>query len=160
MELLIPIGICLLVGVVLLLVEMYMPGFGLPGLAGCGLLLLGIVLTWKTFGAAAGLGLTVIVLALLAILISITVRSVSKGKLGKSEFVLEGDMRPENEEANEDMKALIGQVGEVITVLRPVGIAEFSCGRLNVMTEGEYIERGASVRIRKVEGTTVFVEKA
>ena len=137
-----------------------MPGFGLPGLAGCGLLLLGIVLTWMNFGPTVGLGLTVIVLALLAILISITVRSVAKGKLGKSEFVLNGDMAPEKNEENDDMLSLVGEVGKVITVLRPVGVAEFSCGRLNVMTEGEYIERGASVRIRKVDGTTVFVEKA
>lgn len=160
MELLIPIGICLLVGVALLLVEVYMPGFGLPGLAGCALLLFGIVLTWINFGPTVGLGLTVIVLTLLAILISITVRSVSKGKLGKSEFVLDGDMTPEKKDENEDMLTLVGQVGEVKTPLRPVGVAEFDCGRLNVMTEGEYIERGASVRIRRVDGTSVFVEKA
>ena len=148
----------LLVGIVLLLVEVFMPGFGIPGISGCALLGAGIIMTWIQFGAKVGLGVTVVVLALLAILISIAMRSVAKGKLGKSEFVLNDDMSSEREE-KDDMLSLIGEVGEVSTVLRPVGVAEFECGRLNVMTEGEYIERGAKVKITRVDGTNVFVKK-
>lgn len=159
MEWLIPIVICMLVGVVLLLVEVFMPGFGIPGISGCALLGAGIIMTWIQFGAKVGLGITVVVLALLAILISVAMRSVAKGKLGKSEFVLNEDMSSEKNESSEDMLSLIGEVGEVSTVLRPVGVAEFECGRLNVMTEGEYIERGAKVVITRVDGTTVFVKK-
>lgn len=160
MEWLIPIIICMLVGVVLLLVEVFMPGFGIPGISGCALLGAGIIMTWIQFGAKVGLGVTVVVLALLAILISVAMRSVAKGKLGKSEFVLNEDMSSEKDEASDDMLSLVGEVGEVTTVLRPVGVAEFECGRLNVMTEGEYIERGAKVMITRVDGTTVFVKKA
>lgn len=158
MEWLVPIIVCMLVGVVLLLVEVFMPGFGIPGISGCALLGAGIIMTWIQFGAKVGLGVTVVVLALLAILISIAMRSVAKGKLGKSEFVLNDDMSSEREE-KDDMLSLIGEVGEVSTVLRPVGVAEFECGRLNVMTEGEYIERGAKVKITRVDGTNVFVKK-
>ncbi len=159
MEWLIPIIICVLVGVVLLLVEVFMPGFGIPGISGCALLGAGIIMTWIQFGAKVGLGVTVVLLALLAILISVAMRSVAKGKLGKSKFVLNEDMSSEKDESSEDMRSLIGEVGEVSTVLRPVGVAEFECGRLNVMTEGEYIERGAKVIITRVDGTTVFVKK-
>lgn len=159
MEWLVPIIVCMLVGVVLLLVEVFMPGFGIPGISGCALLGAGVVMTWIQFGAKVGLGVTVIVLALLAILISIAMRSVAKGKLGKSEFVLNDDMSSERDEASDDMLSLIGEIGEVSTVLRPVGVAEFECGRLNVMTEGEYIERGAKVKITRVDGTNVFVKK-
>lgn len=158
MEWLVPIIVCMLVGVVLLLVEVFMPGFGIPGISGCALLGAGIIMTWIQFGAKVGLGVTVVVLALLTILISIAMRSVAKGKLGKSEFVLNDDMSSEREE-KDDMLSLIGEVGEVSTVLRPVGVAEFECGRLNVMTEGEYIERGAKVKITRVDGTNVFVKK-
>jgi len=160
MEWLVPIIVCMLVGVVLLLVEVFMPGFGIPGISGCALLGAGIIMTWIQFGAKVGLGITVVLLALLAILISIAMRSAAKGKLGKSEFVLNGDINEEKDEQNDDMQSLIGEVGEVKTILRPVGVAEFECGRLNVMTEGEYIERGAKVRIKRVDGTTVFVENA
>lgn len=159
MEWLIPIVICVLVGVVLLLVEVFMPGFGIPGISGCVLLGAGIIMTWIQFGAKVGLGITVVLLALLAILISVAMRSVAKGKLGKSEFVLNDDMSSEKDESREDMLSLVGEVGEVSTVLRPVGVAEFECGRLNVMTEGEYIERGAKVMITRVDGTSVFVKK-
>jgi len=160
MEWLVPIVVCMLVGVVLLLVEVFMPGFGIPGISGCALLGAGIIMTWIQFGAKVGLGVTVVVLALLAILISIAMRSAAKGKLGKSEFVLNDDETVEKNDQNADMQALIGEVGEVKTVLRPVGVAEFKCGRLSVMTEGEYIERGAQVRIKRIDGTNVFVENA
>lgn len=159
MEWLVPIIVCMLVGVVLLLVEVFMPGFGIPGISGCALLGAGVIMTWVQFGAKVGLGVTVVVLALLAILISIAMRSVAKGKLGKSEFVLNDDMSTERDTSRDDMQSLIGEIGEVTTVLRPVGVAEFECGRLNVMTEGEYIERGAKVIITRVDGTTVFVKK-
>lgn len=159
MEWLVPIIVCMLVGVVLLLVEVFMPGFGIPGISGCALMGAGVIMTWIQFGAKVGLGVTVVVLALLAILISIAMRSVAKGKLGKSEFVLNEDMSSERDESSKDMLSLIGEIGEVTTVLRPVGLAEFECGRLNVMTEGEYIERGAKVKITRVDGTNVFVKK-
>ena len=43
MEWLIPIIICVLAGVILLIVEAFMPGFGVPGISGIILLLAGVV---------------------------------------------------------------------------------------------------------------------
>ena len=158
MEWLIPILICILVGVVLLVVEAFMPGFGVPGISGSVLLLGGIVMTWIEYGAQAGLGLTVIVLALLAIVISVSLRSAARGKLSKSNLVLNDNEDARKQDENNDILLLVGEVGETKTVLRPVGVAEFACGRLNVMTEGEYIAQGKKVRIKRVDGATVFVE--
>ena len=158
MEWLVPIIVCMLVGVVLLVVEAFMPGFGIPGISGSVLLFIGIIMTWIEFGAQVGLGAVVVVLALLAIVISVSLRSAARGRLSKSDLVLSDNEDAGKQDDNNDMLLLVGEIGETKTVLRPVGVAEFECGRLNVMTEGEYIAQGAKVRIKRVDGTTVFVE--
>lgn len=160
MDLLIPIIVLMIVGIILLVIEIFMPGFGIPGISGTAMLLTGIVLTWIKYGPKAGLGVTVIILALIGFTISLSLRSAASGRLSKSELVLTGAVKADDEEAEDDMQLLVGKEGEVRTVLRPVGVAEFDCGRLNVMTDGEYVERGVRVRIVRVEDTHIFVEKA
>lgn len=160
MDLLIPIIVLMVVGIILMVVEIFMPGFGIPGIAGTVMLLAGIVLTWIAYSPKAGLGVTVIVLALIGVSISLSLRSAASGKLSKSELILNDPQKADEVQLNADMLALVGKEGEVRTVLRPVGVAEFDCGRLNVMTDGEYIEKGARVRIIRVESAHIFVEKA
>ncbi len=158
MEWLLPIIICVLAGVILLIVEIFMPGFGIPGISGIVLLLVGIVMTWIEFGAKVGLGMTVAVLALVGIMISISIKSVSSGKLNDSPLVLKNETA--DEKNDEEMNLLVGKTGETRTALRPVGTAEFDCGRLNVNSEDGYVEAGVRVRIVRVEGTTIFVTRA
>lgn len=160
MDLLIPIIVLMVVGIILMVIEIFMPGFGIPGITGTVMLLVSIVLTWIAYSAKAGLGMTVIVLALIGVSISLSLRSAASGKLSKSELILNDPVKGFMADDNADMQALVGQEGVVRTVLRPVGVAEFACGRLNVMTDGEYIEKGANVRIQRIEDTHIFVEKA
>ena len=59
-----PLILCLLVGVGLLVLEVFIPGFGICGISGLVLLAVGILMTWLHYGVAAGLGVTLIALAL------------------------------------------------------------------------------------------------
>ncbi|MEM8931499.1 MAG: NfeD family protein [Acidobacteriota bacterium] len=53
-------------------------------------------------------------------------------------------------------QALLGEQGTALTTLRPSGKARIAGRRVNVETEGDWIERGAAVEIvRKVEGRLV-----
>jgi membrane-bound ClpP family serine protease len=75
----IPVVIMMLVGVALLVVEMYVPGFGAPGISGCVLLVLGFVLLKPPL--AEGLLLFAILAAILCVALSICLYSASKGRL-------------------------------------------------------------------------------
>ena len=77
MEWLIPIIICVLAGVILLIVEAFMPGFGVPGISGIILLLAGVAMTWYEYGAMVGLGTTVAVLALVGVITDPTTEGIS-----------------------------------------------------------------------------------
>ena len=152
-----PLILCLITGVGLLVVEVFVPGFGLPGISGIVLLAVGIGLTWNAYGAVAGLAVTLIALALAGISISVSVKSAATGKLSKSALILNGVTQPvEHEEA----EALTGKEGVTATVLNPVGIAEFDGVRLNVVSEGSYLEKGSKVKVQQVEGNKIIVRKA
>ena len=157
MEWLIPIIICVLAGVILLIVEAFMPGFGVPGISGIILLLAGVAMTWYEYGAMVGLGTTVAVLALVGVAISVSLKSTSSGRLSKSDLILNDTETPPSE--NADMQLLVGKEGVVKNTLRPVGTAEFDCGKLHVTSDGEYVSEGQKVRIVRVEGTQIFVNK-
>lgn len=54
---------------------------------------------------------------------------------------------------------LLGQVGETITPLRPSGTIDLKGERIDVVSEGSYIDRGKDVTIVKVEGSRVVVRE-
>ncbi len=52
----------------------------------------------------------------------------------------------------------VGEEGVARTILRPAGKAEFGAALVDVVTDGEFLERGAKVRVAMVEGDRVVVE--
>lgn len=152
--------ICAVVGIGLLVVEMFMPGFGVPGIAGFALLAASVYFTWVRHGALAGLGVAVVELAIGGLAIALSLRSASKGRLSRSPLILKGSQsRDEGFIATEELDAYLGKTGVTTTVLRPAGIAEFEGQRFNVVSAGEFIAKGATVVIREVEGARVLVEE-
>ena len=155
-----PILACFLLGMVLLIVEVFMPGFGLPGITGIILELGCIILTYVSHGSMAALGVTLIILAVIAIAISVALRSANKGRLSRSAVILtETESVEEGYVAAKDMDVFLGKTGMTTTVLRPTGMAEFDGVKLNVQSDGEYIAKGVTIRVDHVEGARVVVRR-
>lgn len=153
-----PLLVCFVVGIGLLVLEAFMPGFGLPGISGIVMEILAIALTWVNHGPVAALGLTIIVLSLIAIAISMSLRSATKGRLSRSKIILkERESNEEGYRSAEDMQVFLGKEGETTTVCRPTGMAEFDGVKLNVVSEGEFLPAGTRVRIVQVEGSRIVV---
>ncbi len=156
-----PILLCILAGMALVVLEVFLPGFGLPGISGIALLLVATGFMLFNHGAVAALGLTIIILAILAIVVSVALKSASRGALSKSPLVLhDTESSEQGYDSATDMQVFLGRAGETRTVLRPVGIAEFEGVRLDVVTEGDYIEKDQPVVISRVEGSRIIVRKS
>jgi membrane-bound ClpP family serine protease len=156
-----PILLCALAGMALIVVEVFMPGFGLPGVSGIVLLGAAVFLTLKNYGGMAALGITIVIIAALAILVTVSLKSVSRGTLSKTAFVLRNTTSSEEGfDSVADMREFLGRRGETRTILRPVGVAEFDGVRLDVVTEGEYIGKERPVVIVRVEGSRIVVRQA
>ena len=145
----------MLVGVGLLVFEMYLPGFGVPGILGAILLVVGFVLMGPTL--AQGLLLFVILAAILCIALSVCLFTASRGRLSKSKLVLNDVAVPSDAAENNDLNYFIGKEGVTRTVLRPSGIAEFDGVKLNVVSDGEFIGENCQIRVLAVEGNRIVV---
>lgn len=155
-----PMLIALVVGIILLVVEAMMPGFGLPGVSGIALLGVAIYLTWSKYGSLAGVGATLAVLALAGICVTLTLRSAGSGRLSRTALVLkDASTKEEGYATSEDQSKYLGMEGVALTVLRPSGIASFAGQRVNVVSRGEFIEENATVRVVETEGARVVVQK-
>lgn len=147
-----PILLCLVLGAALMIVEVFLPGFGLPGVSGIVLIGAGVAIIWLKAGALATL---LVVIALLAILISYMMRRATEGGAHARIFLRE----KEELHSGEDMQVLLGKQGRTTSVLRPAGIGDFDGVRLNVVTEGSFIERDRPIEIVNVDGARIVVRE-
>jgi membrane-bound ClpP family serine protease len=148
-----PALILLVLGFVLVLVEMHIPGFGAPGILGVLSLIAGVMLFARS--ATEALVITIVIVALLCIALSLVIRSATKGRLARSKLVLKEVSVPTVGE--NDLTFFVGKTGEALTALRPSGIAEFDGVRLNVVSDGEWIGNGRKLRVERVEGNRIVV---
>ena len=148
-----PIGLCLLFGAGLMILEVFLPGFGLPGISGLVLIAAGIVMAAIQHGMLMAVVILLVVIALLALVVSWVMRSAARGDYHSEIFLKDKDEL----NTRDDMQVLIGKTGRTTSVLRPAGIGDFDGVRLNVVTEGDFIERDMPIEIVSVDGTRIVV---
>lgn len=150
-------AILLTLGLLFLLAEIFIPGFGIAGITGIILFIVGIIMTANTFIEA--LVMFLILLLILAVVIMIVVRSASKGKLSKTLILNDSLSKEKGFSGVEDMKIFEGKRGIALTVLRPAGIGMFDGVRLDVVTGGSFIEEGTKIEVTEVEGRRIVVKE-
>lgn len=153
-----PALICLIAGLILMVCEMFTPGMGIPGILG-GLCLLGAIVLRADSLTTALITLILILLPLI-IAAGIIFRSFSKGALSRSRIVLKDSIDGESTPlGDKDAQSLIGLEGECVTALRPVGAGDFGGRRLDIVSEGGFIQKGARVRITAIDGVRIIVKE-
>jgi membrane-bound ClpP family serine protease len=146
----------LIIGIVLLIVEMFTPGFGVAGGLGVVLLVIGIILTARSPVEAVILFL--ILILLIAIVLAIVLRSASKGKLNKKLVLNLSSRKDLGYTSSSYPQELVGKTGVAITALRPAGTGEFDDFRLDVVTEGDFVDKDTRIRVLSVSGNRIVVE--
>lgn len=157
----IPTIICLAVGLLLLLIEMFTPGIGLPGILGV-LSLIAVIVLQLCFGSpAAAFYISAGVLLIIVVALLFFIRSLQKGRLSRSFIVLNDQIDGSSTSLSDKQEQQnVGRRGTTITPLRPAGIAEFDGKRMDVMTSGAYLEAGVPVVITDIQGLHILVEAA
>ena len=65
-----PMALCVLLGMGPILVEVFLPGFGLPGISGIALVGVGTIMAAMHFGTLTAVALLLVIIAVLAVLVS------------------------------------------------------------------------------------------
>ncbi|MEA4970278.1 MAG: NfeD family protein [Candidatus Pelethousia sp.] len=151
-----PAIVCLIVGALLMTYEMFTPGMGVPGALGALFLLAAVVLRADSLQTAVITLLLILVPLIIAAII--VFRSMSRGALSRTPIVLKERIEAESSSlGGVEMQELVGREGVSLSALRPSGRADFDGLRLDVSSSGEFIPKGARVRIERVEGLRVLV---
>ena len=143
-----------LIGMILVIVELYVPGFGVPGVVGAVSLIAFIIVTGQN--TAQRIILAGIILVICAVLFVVFFTLLSKRRLPKS-LILETS--EEGFSGTRDMQFLMGTVGTLLSTCRPAGNADFNGMKLDVVSRGEFIEKGATVEVIEIEGNRIVVKE-
>lgn len=141
----------LIVGVILLLLEIVLPGM-IAGMAGLACLIAGVAVSYARFGTSAGNMMLVGTVIALAAGVFVWMKFFPGSRLGKtiiSESTV-GNIAAEQPE-------LMHQTGTAFTNLRPSGTAVIDGRRVDVVTEGSMISKGTPIRVVALEGMRVVV---
>ena len=150
--------VLVLIGMILIVVEMLIPGFGAAGVSGGIALIAGLCIGSDSLTGAM-FSLLIIVILLIAFA-AIVFRSALRGKLSRSPVVLNTSIDSGSTELfDEDMQSLIGKRGTTATALRPSGIAIIEGRRLDVVSPAEFIDKGAEIEVVSVEGVKILVRR-
>jgi membrane-bound serine protease (ClpP class) len=154
------------VGIVLLAAEAFVvPGFGITGVLGIGALLTGLSLsligggaTWDFTLRAASRVIFALLLALAASLVLL--RYLPRLPWGRR-LILETGLRAGQGYASapETDKIWLGKIGTALSPLRPAGIAEIEGERVDVVSDGGFVESGAPLIVSRVDGNRIVVRR-
>jgi membrane-bound serine protease (ClpP class) len=141
----------ILVGAVLLFLETVLPGM-IAGTFGIISLAAGVVMAYVNFGAQTGN------LVLLGVVVGLIVGTLLwmkylPGSRLARRFISERTVG----EIGTEKPELLHQVGVAYTTLRPSGTAVINGQRVDVVTEGPFLERGTPLKVVGIEGMRVVV---
>ena len=152
------IVVLMLVGLALLFLEIaVIPGFGVAGISGSILLLLSLVLAFWKLTKIWAMGVTLLAIIGVIFLALFVIYVLPHTRLGKA-FILE-ENAPKTEEVfdNTEYNKYLGLEGVAVSNLRPSGIVKIGNDRVDVVTDGDYIEKGTKIKVIKTEGRRVVV---
>lgn len=151
-------GICILVGLGLVILEIFIPGFGIPGITGTILLVISILLTANSMLEI--LIMLLFFLVIIAIPLAIMIRLGKKGKLSRGIILESNNIKSEScKIENKDMEYFIGKRGKTKSMLRPAGKIDLDGVMLDAVTEGAFIEVNKEVEVIKVDGIRIVVKE-
>jgi membrane-bound serine protease (ClpP class) len=145
------------VGSGLIILEAFIPGFGVAGISGVVLEVIALRCCWLLHGTVPTLLSLLGVLLLIGLAVFFSYRSAMNGRLSKSHLVLKS-----TETAAEDKSRpaeWIGREGVTVTALRPAGQIEIEGIRLNAASAGDFIEKGVPVLVTGLEGDHYVIRR-
>lgn len=145
----------LILGIVFLLIEIFVPGFGVFGITGLFAIAIAAVITVTTM--ENGIMIVVSGIVILAAIGYIAVEAAKKfGVYGK--LILKDTLDTDNNIS--EMQKLVGAMGVVKTPLKPHGKVDFDGLVTEAYCDGDFIPAGEKVEAYKVYANNLYVKKA
>ncbi|MEC2160054.1 NfeD family protein [Virgibacillus halodenitrificans] len=149
--------ILLILGIALIIAEFFLPG-GIAGLLGIGAIIGSLLMSGYDLGHMA---MSISIAFLVTLIVSIILfRRIGMDKGVFRHIILKEQTTTElGYVSSVNRLELIGLEGRTVTPLRPSGTAVFDNERLDVISEGGYIDANRNIKVIKVEGVRIVVRE-
>jgi membrane-bound serine protease (ClpP class) len=154
-KLILPIALQL-AGVLVVIAEIVIPSAGLLAILAAGLIGYSIYLVFNEISTSAGMAFIVADIVAFPLVLMIGLKLLVKSPVTLKTSLSKEDGYTSQPEALLSYK---GKTGAALTDLRPAGTAMIDNKRVDVVSRGEYIEKGADIVVLAIEGNRVVVKK-
>jgi len=144
-------------GILLIFLEFFLPG-AVAGTLGVAALILSLFIAGED---ALQIGVSIFIAIMISIFVFFMMIKIFGRKLVLfNKMVLFDTARKEDGYvSNINRTDLLGKVGTALTILRPAGTIIIHNERIDVVSEGDFIEQNAKVKVIKVEGARIVVRE-
>ncbi|KGE18167.1 NfeD family protein [Paenibacillus wynnii] len=146
-----------ILGLVMLIVELFVPSFGILGILGSASLIAGVVRAAYSFTHALfslGIAFAAATVVIIIVAIAFKERGIWNRFILADSLTKERGFVPVKERIT-----LLGGRGRSLTPLRPAGTAIIEGERIDVVTEGSFIDANLPIVVIKVEGVRIVVKE-
>ncbi len=143
-------------GFLVVVAEVFIPSMGLLSAIAMGLIGYSLYLAYTTISSTAlfiFIGADIVLLPIL-LLVGLKILAVSPLALKKKLSAEEGVVSQAT-----DLSTHMNKTGRSITALRPSGTAAIDGSRLDVVTDGEYVEADEPIQVTGVTGNQIIVTR-
>jgi membrane-bound ClpP family serine protease len=143
-------------GIFVIIVEIFVPSLGILTVIALGIFGYSLYLVFTDISVTAGYVFTGFDLILVPIVVYMGIQILARSNLSlKQELSSKLGVASQNEA----LESYLNMQGEAMTDLRPSGMARIGSERLDVVTDGEYIDKGTKIIVSRVTGNQIIVEK-
>lgn len=144
-------------GVLLIIIELFVPGFGFWGISGASCILVSFFLTLG--GDVGALSILSISLAIAIIAFLMILKFLPSSQLWAKLTLHDSENKQGGFTSSSDYSDYVGKEGIVLTLLRPVGMIDIDGAQLDVVSEGQFIEPGSRVKVVSTNGSRIVVKR-
>ncbi|MEN8211863.1 MAG: NfeD family protein [Thermodesulfobacteriota bacterium] len=144
-----------IIGILVIITEIFIPSLGVLTVIAFAVLSYSLYIVFTSISTTAGVVFTGLDIILVPVIIVLGIKI-----LAKSPLALKRELSKQNGVVSqkEKLEAYINMKGKAVTDLRPAGMAQINSQRVDVVTDGEYIEVDTPVIVTGVAGNRIIVE--
>lgn len=148
----------LTIGLLLVLVELFVPSGGVLGFLSTGTIIASVVMAFR-HSSTTGLGFMAIVVFGTPVIVAMGFKVWPRTPIGRRILldVPRGDDVLPDDDLRRQLKDLVGKIGQARTLMLPGGPVDLGGRSYDAVSEGQPVQPGTAVKVIDVRGTRIVV---
>lgn len=143
-------------GLVFLIIELFIPGFGFFGISGLSLVGVGIII--KICIGESLISIILVLAIALVVVVGFLILLIVSAKRGKGVLISKGTALPTFYN-DDNLRIFVGQLGETVTTCKPIGKIRIDNEIYEAVSLSGFLEIDTKIRVVSVKDNVLEIEK-